>query len=169
MVPLEFRLAALFAVGMAAGCFVNWGAYSLAWNPRRISPWSRPDPGTLRPRRHLIPVAGWLFRRHEADEHGDGFWVRPLLVELGMGAAFAWLYWLEVGWWGGARNDMGLLPPLKGIQPAGFLPASDPLLMLHLQYACHAVLIVLMTVASLIDIDEKTIPDTIKALFRRKA
>ena len=53
-IPLQWRLAALFAVGLCAGSLVNLGVYRLAWFPRPISPWSAPPPDGRR--------GGWLDR-----------------------------------------------------------------------------------------------------------
>ena len=96
--PLEVRLAALFVLGACLGAAVNLAVYQLAWYPRPISPWSRPDPAAP-PRRgwHRLPIVGWLGLRREAALHGPGFWIRPLLVEVLTGVGLAWLYWWEVG------------------------------------------------------------------------
>jgi prepilin signal peptidase PulO-like enzyme (type II secretory pathway) len=144
------KLLLLFAFGACAGSLVNLGVYRLAWRRRAISPWSRPPDGAP-PRRPAdrLPIFGWLGLRREAALHGRGFWVRPMLVELGMGVGFAALYAWEVG-------AAGLLPP-------GFPRALFPTLpaVLHCQYFAHLALIALMLVASLIDCDEKNIPDAI--------
>jgi len=149
-IPLPFRLVGLFVFGAFAGSLVNWAAYRLAWHPRAISPWSEP-PRKAPPRRpdDRVPILGWLGLRREASLHGPGFWIRPLLVELLLGIGLAVLYWWEV-------ERLGLLPP--GMPR----PARDGILaILHAQYVSHVILIVLMLVASLIDADEKIIPDTI--------
>jgi len=142
----EILLALLFVVGACVGSLVNLGVYRLAWHPRAISPWSRPDPeAPPRRRGDRVPIFGWLGLRCEAKLHGRGFWIRPLVVEVLCGAGFATLYWWEIG-------QKGLLLP--GV------PAPGPAV-LHTQYGCHLILIALMLVGSLIDVDEKTIPDTI--------
>ena len=119
--------------------------------PRPISPWSRPDPvGPAATFWDRLPIFGWLGLRREAGLHGAGFWVRPMLLELLAGIGLAWLYWWEVG-------RRRLLPP--GIPPAfapEWLSAAAPGVRL-----AHTVLITLMLVASLIDADEKIIPDEI--------
>lgn len=147
---METRLVVLFLLGACVGGMVNLAIYRLAWFPRAISPWSRPDPAV--PRRSLwdrLPIVGWLGLRRESSLHGAGFWVRPMLLELLTGIGFACLYAWEVG-------------------AAGLLPASLPrptphdwLVILHLQFAAHAVLIALMLAASMIDCDEMIIPDEI--------
>jgi leader peptidase (prepilin peptidase) / N-methyltransferase len=149
-IPMELRLAALFVLGACVGSLANLGIYRLAWNRRAISPWG-PRPAGLAPRRLLdrVPVLGWLGMRRETGLHGRGFWIRPMLVELLAGLGFAALYWWEVG-------QAGLLPPES---PHSFGPGIFPIL--HMEYAAHMLLISLMIVASLIDVDEKTIPDAI--------
>jgi len=155
-IPIEFRLAGLFLAGLCLGSLANLGAYRLAWRPRAISPWSRPDPNAPR-RRWLdrVPVIGWLGLRRESPLYGPGFWVRPMLVEVAFGAGCAALYWWEV-------VQRGLEPSLLGLPPgvAALVPTvaqAD----LHARFAVHVVLFWLMLAASLIDVDEKTIPDAI--------
>jgi prepilin signal peptidase PulO-like enzyme (type II secretory pathway) len=145
--PLELRLAAMFVVGACIGGLVNLGVYRLAWVPRPISPWSA-QPGGAPPRRRtdLVPIFGWLGLRRESDLHGRGFWIRPLLVEVVAGFGFAAMYWWET-------VRLGLLGPL--------VPPPGPQEVVHVQYTCHMLLLCLMFVASLIDADEKIIPDTI--------
>jgi len=139
-------LLAFGAFGVCVGALVNLGVYRLAWSPRSISPWSRPLPEAP-PRcwHDRLPIIGWLGLRRECGLHGGGFWIRPMLVELFLGAGFAALYWWEI-------CRLGLVLP-------GVLPPSPAVL--YAQYGCHLVLVALMVVASLIDIDEKIIPDTI--------
>lgn len=134
-----------FVLGVCLGSLLNLGVYRLAWHPRAISPWSAP-PAEAPPRRWIdrIPIVGWLGLRRESGIHGWGFWVRPMLVELAAGVGFAALYWWEIG--------------QAGLLPAGAAAGS---VTLHAQYGSHVVLISLMLVASLVDVDEKIIPDTI--------
>jgi prepilin signal peptidase PulO-like enzyme (type II secretory pathway) len=146
---MSLRLAALFVVGTLLGSLVNWAIYTFAWSPRPISPWG-PTPKGADPRSWFdrIPVFGWLSLRREAEHHGRWFWLRPLLVELGTGAAVAALYWWEVERLGLVREQ---LPGLLAV-PAGVV---------QLQYVSHVLLLCLMLAASWIDIDEKIIPDEI--------
>ena len=153
-IPMEIRLLLLFAAGMILGSAINLAVYRLAWNPRPVSPWMRPHlsaPG----RRWFdrVPVFGWLGMRREAHLHGSGFWIRPLLVELLTGLGLAWLYYWEIGLVGLFPADMPR-PPNPAL-PAGLFS------MLHEQFAAHAAMICLMLAASLIDADEKIIPDAI--------
>jgi prepilin signal peptidase PulO-like enzyme (type II secretory pathway) len=150
-IPIEGRLGVLFVLGACAGSLANWAIYALAFHPRPISPLSRLDPKAP-PRRLLdrVPILGWLLLRHEAELHGRGFWVRPMLLELLLGLGFAALYWWEV-------DQLGLLPAGLAARPA---PAWL-MLTLHGIYLAHALLLWLMLAASMIDVDEKTIPDAI--------
>jgi prepilin signal peptidase PulO-like enzyme (type II secretory pathway) len=149
-IPFPFRLLGLFVAGVCLGSLVNLGVYQLAWHPRPISPWSRPHPkAPARRPDDRVPILGWLGLRREASLHGPAFWLRPLLVELLMGVGLPVLYWWEI-------DQTGLLP--AGVPRP--LPL-DALAILHGQYFCQVILIVLMLVASLIDADEKIIPDTI--------
>ena len=95
-----------------------------------------------------LPVIGWFRLNREAAIHGRWFWLRPLLLELGTGAAVAALYWWEV-------DELGLI---RGQLP-GIL--AVPSYYVHLQYLSHVLLLCLMLAASFIDIDEKIIPDEI--------
>ncbi len=149
--PLFLGLIVLFVVGAGVGSLVNLGVATLAWDRRMIHPWLRPSPEAS-PRRwtDCLPVIGWWGMRRESPWHGWGFWIRPLCVELLLGAAFAALYWWEI-------DRYGLLPfeGFPGPLPPGVLHV------LGVQLASHLLLIALMLVASLIDADEKIIPDTI--------
>ncbi len=150
MTLLALRLIAVFAAGVCLGSFVNWAIYALAWTPRPISPWSRlPAELAARRRSDRVPIFGWLALRREAELFGRGFWIRPLLVEVGIGAILAWFYWWEV-------ERMALVQP-----QAGPLPIVPPTFALHLQFISHAILLCWMFVASFVDIDEKIIPDEI--------
>ncbi len=149
MNSMGLRLAALFVVGTFLGSLVNWAVYSFAWNARPISPWS-PAPAGAPPRGWFdrVPVLGWLKLKREAAIHGRWFWLRPLLLEIGTGAAVAALYWWEI-------VELGLI--------RGQLPGvvAVPLGPLYLEFVSHVLLLCLMLAASFIDIDEKTIPDEI--------
>ena len=149
MLPMELRLAVIFVVGSFLGSLVNWAIYSLAWRPRPISPWSRPAPETP-PRTWLgrLPIIGWFWLRRESVIHGRGYWIRPAIIELCMGAALAWLYWWETG-------RLGLI---QGQTP---LPIAVPLLPVHLQFASHTLLFCWILAAAFIDIDERIVPDEI--------
>jgi prepilin signal peptidase PulO-like enzyme (type II secretory pathway) len=148
-VPVEVRLTLLGLLGATLGSLVNLGVYRLAWNQRSISPWSAPD-AAAPPRRwtDCLPIVGWFGLRRERTLHGTGFWVRPLVVESLMAFGLPALYWWEV-------IQYRLLPTpvvTLGAQPMGTL---------HVQYGLHVILLSLLLLASLIDFDEKTIPDAV--------
>jgi prepilin signal peptidase PulO-like enzyme (type II secretory pathway) len=160
-IPIEVRLAILFVLGCCLGSLINLGVYSLVWNPRPISPWLRP-PAEAPPRAvwDRLPVIGWFGLRREADLYGGGFWiwVRPMLVELFCGAAFAFLYVWEVKW----RQ----LVPENVTLPPFFLPSKLPAnvilaIIRHQQFVAHVVLFCFMLTAFWTDVDDTTIPDGI--------
>jgi prepilin signal peptidase PulO-like enzyme (type II secretory pathway) len=139
-------VVALVAVlASAAGGFVNWAIYSLAYfQPRAISPWSQAPEPLARDWLDRVPIFGWLRLRRESQHWGRGFWVRPLLIEATLAVGIAWLYHTELS---------------GALLPAGnaAVPSLTPLG----QWISHTLLILLMTVATFIDFDEKTIPDWI--------
>lgn len=78
----------------------------------------------------------------ESNIHGSWFWLRPMLIELVFALSLAALYVWEC--------DGGMMPT-----------ANLPLATVHCQFLAHAVLLALMVAATFIDLDEKTIPDSI--------
>lgn len=92
-----------------------------------------------------LPVVGWWRMRRESSAHGQRFWLRPFLIEIGLPVALLWLY---------SSQTTGLLLPTAklaiGIQPE-----------LISQFLGYFILIGLMTAATFIDFDEQLIPDTI--------
>ena len=139
-------LIPLAMIGAVAGSVVNLAVYRLAWHQRCYSPWS--SPLETAPPRHWtdrIPIFGWFGLRREASLHGAAFWIRPLLVELVMAVGMVVLYWWEV-------ERLGLIRPMT---------VPPPTLVLHVLFTVHAFLLALMLAGSLIDVDEKTIPDGI--------
>jgi leader peptidase (prepilin peptidase) / N-methyltransferase len=150
---MPLRLLLLFVVGACLGAIVNLGIYRLAYDRRRISPWSRTR-GKVPARTAVdrIPIVGWWYQRRLSDFFGAKFWVRPMLLELCFGLATAALYWMEIeslAW--NVRADW------IGIRPEGAAFAAT----LHWQFAIHIGLLMLMTLATFIDIDEQTIPDSL--------
>jgi leader peptidase (prepilin peptidase) / N-methyltransferase len=146
------KMAVMAMIGVLVGTQVNRGIYRLAWFRRDIGPWSAPsevaDPRTAWDR---VPIFGWWRLRRESRIHGRGFWIRPLLLEIGMGIGFAVLYWYEIEQVGVFTVDRYTFVPRNLITPE----------VLHLQLLSHLVLISLMMVATFIDFDEQTIPDAI--------
>ena len=151
----------LIALGLIAGAIANFVITTLCWEPRPISPWvkivgwpldeeQQEVAEDLPPRTFLdrIPVLGWLRLRRESALFGRGFWIRPLLIELSLVFAFLWMH---AAWLGGY-----LLP--QPVNPAT-LAACQPWMVLLFFF--HALLLALMTAATFIDFDERTIPDII--------
>ncbi len=97
----------------------------------------------------LGAMANWAAVRFAWEPRVVSPRIRPLLVDLFAAVGVAALYWWEV-------EQAGLLPPNV---PADLLPGLTA--RLHTQWLCHTVLAWLMLVASLIDADEKLIPDEI--------
>jgi prepilin signal peptidase PulO-like enzyme (type II secretory pathway) len=154
---MPVRVAALFLLGALAGSMINLGCYRLAWNVRGISPWS-PAPAKAPPRswRDRLPILGWQRLRRESEFHGSGFWIRPMLVELAVGVAFVALYEWTVG-------EVALLPAMVALSPPAQpeLTTDNVQLVVHVEYLSQICLLCLLAVATLIDMDEKTIPDGI--------
>ncbi len=146
----EARLAVLFVLGLVAGALANVAIYRLAWHWRPIDPWFAPAPEAP-PRRwwDRIPVVGWWGLRREAGLHGHGFWIRPMAVELFFALALVGLYAWEIG-------RLGLLHP----QAPAWVGQVN-LHRLHAAFLAHALLLWLVVTTSLVDIDEKTIPDAL--------
>ncbi len=149
--PPNLRLAILVAFGLSAGAFTNYLIYSWCYFPRRISPFAPPHPDA--PPRRLsdrIPVLGWFGLRRERTLHGKGFWIRPILVELGLAIGIPALYWFETQY-GGLLPEAARMP--QWVQMYEWYWTRI--------FIGHAVLVVLMTAATFIDFDEQTIPDII--------
>ena len=151
--PFEVRLLLVAFCGMLMGTQVNRAIYRLAWNRRDIGPFSpKPQDGPPRHWFDFVPVLGWLSISREAKIHGTAFWIRPMLIEIGLGVGLATLYQWE--------TTTFLLPP-----PPLFVPvdaAKDALqAATHAMFYSHALLICLMAAATFIDFDEKLIPDAV--------
>ncbi|QEG39781.1 A24 family peptidase [Roseimaritima ulvae] len=168
--PLPVRLAVLSLVGVIAGGFVNWAIYAWATFRVPVSPWSRVPAGMAA--RHWftrLPVVGWWARAAETPQQLAAarerltrlgyevppewtprmpFWLRPMAIELALGFALPWLYWYE--------TQAGLVLP-AGV-PQAAVAAAHPT-WLHWMFVGHALLLVLMTIATFIDFDEQIIPD----------
>ncbi|HEX3601913.1 MAG TPA: A24 family peptidase [Lacipirellulaceae bacterium] len=146
---LAVRLLFIFVGGTFLGSLVNWAIYSLAWNRRAISPWSRCPEAAPRRWPDRVPIFGWFTLRREAHVHGPRFWLRPMLLEVATGVALAALYWWEV-------DRVGLIQDqLRGVA------IVTPAWAVHWQFVSHGILLCLLIAASFIDIDEKIIPDEI--------
>lgn len=157
--PFAVQLTIVAIVGACLGALVNWATYRFAWfNPREISPWGpKPESVAARKKSDKLPLLGWWGLRREHKVHGRGFWIRPLLVELAMAMGLALLYWWEVG------EQALIIPQVEDWLRLPLLPLANVATSSWTQstFFNHALLITLMAAASLIDIDEKIIPDTI--------
>src|SRR5262245_49728410 len=115
MALLAIRLVLIFLAGTCLGSFINWAIYTLAWNPRPISPWVRgPEGSGPRCFADRIPILGWLALRREASISGPRFWWRPMVLEIAVGLALAVLYWWEVVRLGLLRDQLlgiAIAPP----------------------------------------------------------
>jgi leader peptidase (prepilin peptidase) / N-methyltransferase len=153
--PAELRMAAAGVLGLVLGAAVNWATYSLAYESRHLSPWARLHPGGGRRLLDFVPIVGWWSLRRKTAQLGPRFWVRPLLVELAMPAAAALWYWWEA-------VEGGLLFPRL---PRAIIDANvDLKFALHFQFTAHLLLAAFMLAASLIDWDEKFIPDGVTVI-----
>ena len=101
---MALRLIILGILGGLLGGQLNRAIYRWAWNKRLISPWSAlPDGAPVRHWHDRIPIVGWWFLRRETKQHGRGFWVRPMLIELLVAVGLPALYWWEIS--GGILPD----------------------------------------------------------------
>lgn len=155
--PLVVRFIVLFVAGAAVARLANWFAWWLVQMQRPQAvidarPVTREQFRAVTPSpRAWIPIAGaWHARRHAAQHPGPSGW-RPLVVEVFAGLGIACLYLWEVTWWELVRAQA----------PPGFVPDQGDVIALHAQFTSHVVLLALMLIASLVDIDEQTIPDLV--------
>ncbi len=155
--------------GLLMAVAINWAIYRLAYFRRPIGPWyPAPKGQPSRTWMDFLPVVGWYRMRRESKEHGRGFWVRPMFIELVFPIVLAWLYSMEM--------QGGLLPEaMRTVQQSDsffavmdgrILPDTNQLLgvpssTLHIQFFSHAILLMLMAMATFIDFDERLIPDWI--------
>ena len=161
-IPLSLRYLAVYLVGLVLGAVVNWAIYRLAWNQRAISPWG-PAPEGAPPRKWTdrMPVVGWFGLRRESSLHGDGFWLRPFIIELLMPLALCCLFGWEVSSRGLVLGLARDLLELNLLNPNLAVPAAFPIEVVLWTFMGHTLLITLMTAVSFIDIDERIIPDEI--------
>jgi prepilin signal peptidase PulO-like enzyme (type II secretory pathway) len=150
--PLGIRYVVVAVFGLLGGALANYVIYRFAYfNPRPISPWGPPpEEGPPRKLTDRIPVIGWFGLRRESPSHGSGFWIRPMLIELATAIALMALYRFET-------QTGGLLP--QELRFPRFLVGFEPIATQI--FFPHAILFVLMVAATIIDFDERTIPDVI--------
>ncbi len=107
-----------------------------------------------------IPILGWLRLRGRCRNCRGTISVRYPLIECLTGLLFVAVYWCEIPvWWVG----IGHSSVFHELGPTG-LPNSmwmSPMIMLHLRYAVHMVLVIALIAATFIDIDLRIIPDAV--------
>lgn len=158
--PLPVRLFVVALAGALAGLLAN------RWSQRLQRRWSAPalaDERRADDRRtrlaDWVPLWGWWQGSYQAREalHGSRRgraqsplrpW-RPLLVELSTAVGFVLLYWWET-------VRLGLIVPPLNLAAAAPFAAS-----MQIAALAHLGLMALMLAATLIDLDEKLIPDEI--------
>lgn len=134
----------LILTGLCLGPAANFAIYQFAYFPRPISPWQRPTEGTIRSHWARMPIVGWLLRRNEANIFGRFFWVRPLLIELGIPVFLVFLFHHVMA---------GNLSPIGS--------AQQPWSTLFATFVNISILGWLLVIATFIDFDERTIPDLV--------
>ncbi|XZE43131.1 hypothetical protein SH467x_002682 [Pirellulaceae bacterium SH467] len=130
----------IVAIGLLLGPAVNFAIYQFAYGPRPISPWQRRDSRWW----SRLPIVGWLFRWGDRGELGGWFWLRPMLIEIGIPIV---LYLLH-------RHVMS-----EGMVFPGGSPV--PRAALFGSFVCVSLLFLFLVAATFIDFDERTIPDLI--------
>lgn len=155
---MDFVALIVFLIALATARFINWAIYSWAWNNRSFGPWSAPPAATSKSAKTKaasakakrstldhVPVIGWYLLRREASEHGRGYWVRPLLIELCFPILLTMYYRFVV--------TGGMLPNWAQPLPPNMVTELTWL------FVAHFFLFTLMTIATFIDFDEQSIPD----------
>ncbi len=147
---IAVRLIVVWCLGLVLGAVITWAHTQLSWTGPSITPWS----GVVSPVRkrtplRYVPVVGWLLLYRSSSLKGSWWGLRAAFVEMLVAFGIAALYWWEC-------DQFGLFEvrALAG----GRHPAE---LVAHLQWVTHVVLFLFLGVATLIDLDEKTIPDEI--------
>ncbi len=146
---LPLPILILTLAGALIGAFVNWAIYSWTYFLKRpFSPWmTTAESASRRNWTDRIPIAGWILLRRDAAAFGNGFWIRPMLIEIAWAIGLPWFYFWQIG--GGLTGGpITPLPPTWGLWSETWFYA-------------HTILIALMCIATFIDFDERTIPDYI--------
>jgi leader peptidase (prepilin peptidase)/N-methyltransferase len=146
----------VFIAGVVLGPMINYAVYAWAYFPRAISPWQCRDPKHAPLSRiAYLPALGWFYRLRESATWGRYFWVRPALIEVLTPILLLCLYRAMME---GQTIPVSIRVPAAGISAGGGGVTSWEL---HIQFLSYSVMFALLTVASFIDIDERTIPDMI--------
>ncbi|HEY1600245.1 MAG TPA: A24 family peptidase [Pirellulales bacterium] len=155
--PLAIRWLLLLVAGATLAQLANWVAWWLVRAHPPVAtaastPRHRQKKATVNQRSLAwLPIMGaWRARRSDDPCSGPSGW-RPLFVEVILAIVIPALYWWEI--------DQAAL--LQTLAPAGFIPDAADLAVLRAGFLSHVVLIAFMLAASLVDVDEQTIPDLI--------
>lgn len=160
-IPLPVRLLVIFVVAAGVASLLNAAIYAWSWERRLVSPWQRAaDGASPRTWADRLPIVGWLRLCRDAGVVGKGFWIRPLLVELGFAAAASAYYWWQVDQLGLIAPQVEALARIIG-RPLPAMNSDAIATPLHVQFLTHMLLLSLMTIATFIDFDERIIPDEI--------
>ena len=146
-ISIVLRLVALSVLGAYVGraiCALVLRLTRLE-SPSPRQPRSRQKPISKTSWSSWIPLLGPLLQADPRNKR-----IRQASVELIAGLLFALLYFWEV-------HRMALLPALPPVAPIG----EGVSLSLHVLLFAHLVLVAAMLAASLVDIDERIIPDLI--------
>ncbi|MGC4007343.1 MAG: A24 family peptidase [Pirellulales bacterium] len=159
---LSFPLRALIVAvaGVCAGHLANWAIARLRYEPLCLHPWTRASDDGRRAI-HYLPLLGWFFRTADETRLGRGFWIRPACVEVFVAGLWTLMLWYSC-------EELGLiadeLRPTLRLYEARLNGVWDPK-WLELQSSLHAnwlmwsFLSLVMVAATVVDWDEKIIPD----------
>jgi leader peptidase (prepilin peptidase) / N-methyltransferase len=149
LLPPVLQIVFLGLLGACLGSAINYGIYAWTWFlNRRISPWqAAPEGAVPRTPKDRVPILGWLSLRRETPLHGGGHWIRPMFIEVGCLLGLPGLYFWLLG--GGLVG--GNLAPW---------PLGWPI-QVEIWFWLYAILLGLMMIATFIDFDERTIPDSV--------
>jgi leader peptidase (prepilin peptidase)/N-methyltransferase len=165
-IPLWAILPWLFIVGAVLGSFLNVCIYRIPKHGRFRDqlrglinpPSSCPSCGNRISRRDNIPIFGWLILLGRCRSCRCRISPRYPLIELLNGLLFVMVYWYEIPISFGYTLGESPFFSYDRVASMGITPTSFVIL-LHLMYAYHMVLIEALLVASFIDFDLKIIPD----------
>ncbi len=151
-IPLPLRFALLFLAGACLARPSIWAFIASHTCGGESAPGRTPEASCRR-------ATGWIEfpslagrGSREASVHGRGFWIRPMLIELGFALGLPWLYWWEI-----QRQALMVFPVAPNLATLDLSAMAA----LHAEYAVHVALLALLSVATFIDFDEQTIPDAI--------
>lgn len=172
--PMWICLLWLFVLGSVVGSFLNVCVWRFPQHDGTLDALrSVIAPSSRCPRcRHLIPpvfnipIFGWLMLRGRCYHCRGWISMRYPIIECLNGLLWVLLYWMEIpGEWRMTFADSCASGPLGPLPDAGSW--LSPVMLLHVRYFYHLILLEALLVASLIDIDLRIIPDasTLPAMF----